>query len=693
MNYIKALNVLGKLVKSGQIKSVEEAIGTLQQMGAKVDGLLRQGVENLFKTTKARNPEAFKGWTPSVIEGGKEKAAILADRKKTMEKFGLIEKEGVENLFKETKRVNIPANKLNHQKIAEQAGIDIELIKGKDWVEILEVLKGLNKADGGRIGFRNGGFDYESEAYGAPDTIASITRHGGGGGSPTPPPPPPRDDGGNRLNISPVVTYNPYHQIENVGLRANIGKLMAAGMVNLEDVIGGNIDPTIAGNVDLGNFNLGGVKAPEQSGIFGAGNVGPVNVQGSYDDFGEFGTSKNIGASGMLGNLGMGVNYDFENKPNVGLSYNDPAGGLSGSLNYNFEGKPEGRIEFKKTFKKGGRVGFQQGGTYDSRATVEDMAKAIQTSSAGTDDQKLRLLMDYSGSVDPQATLKTIMDNQGKMEKLLGLQSNPTFDYMKPSGPAMIMPPMASTGFRQDPGYFGNKGIIINGKRYMSEEEAIEDMGVETYNRFMANGGRVGYNVGGLTGQAKNIYDAWLSAGHSEADVLAYLESRGLYNPQDVGITSIVNTQKPIIPQGDGGDGDGGNTITPYDPNVNLGPNKDVIDYEADAYNIGPTFRGQFARLRNAYSKIPTPFNIAKMGWQKAKDWADDRRIEKENAAAAAEAALQAQITAQAHETASDLVSKGASRDWGKTETRDSSGWKSNPFAKGGLATMFTRRR
>ena len=87
MNYIKALNVLGKLVKSGQIKSVEEAIGTLQQMGAKVDGLLRQGVENLFKTTKARNPEAFKGWTPSVIEGGKEKAAILADRKKTMEKF------------------------------------------------------------------------------------------------------------------------------------------------------------------------------------------------------------------------------------------------------------------------------------------------------------------------------------------------------------------------------------------------------------------------------------------------------------------------------------------------------------------------------------------------------------------------------------------------------------------------------
>jgi len=33
---------------------------------------------------------------------------------------------------------------------------------------------------------------------------------------------------------------------------------------------------------------------------------------------------------------------------------------------------------------------------------------------------------------------------------------------------------------------------MINGKRYMSEDEAIEDMGVETYNRFMAKGGMAG---------------------------------------------------------------------------------------------------------------------------------------------------------------------------------------------------------
>ncbi len=136
---------------------------------------------------------------------------------------------------------------------------------------------------------------------------------------------------------------------------------------------------------------------------------------------------------------------------------------------------------------------FNQGGrAYNSRATVEDMAKAIQTSSGGTDNQKLRMLMDYSLSMDPQATPQTVMANQGKMENLLGLQTNPNFNYMKPSDPGLIMPPMVSTGFRQDPGSFGNEGIIINGKRYMSEDEAIEDMGIETYNRFMAKGGMAG---------------------------------------------------------------------------------------------------------------------------------------------------------------------------------------------------------
>ena len=65
------------------------------------------------------------------------------------------------------------------------------------------------------------------------------------------------------------------------------------------------------------------------------------------------------------------------------------------------------------------------------------------------------------------------------------------------------------------------------------------------------------------------------------------------------------------------------------------------------------------------------------------------RRQEKE----AQERALQASITAQANREASRRVAGGEGRDYGHTQTRSSSGWRSSPFYQGGLATMFERRR
>jgi hypothetical protein len=43
-----------------------------------------------------------------------------------------------------------------------------------------------------------------------------------------------------------------------------------------------------------------------------------------------------------------------------------------------------------------------------------------------------------------------------------------------------------------------NRGMMVDGKEYFSEQDAIDDMGVERYNQFMASGGRVGYEQGGL---------------------------------------------------------------------------------------------------------------------------------------------------------------------------------------------------
>jgi len=595
MNYFKILQNLKPLIQSGKLTRIDEALSYLQSAGMKIDGILRKGVENIFKSIKARDPDFNTTVTKMSID--EEGIPFNPNTLKSTP-----EKRGVENLFEETKRVNMPAEKLNHQMIADQAGIDVELIKGKDWVEILEVLKGLGKADGGRIGFKRGGRGRQDPMGGhahqtaaemraaAPDQFGggmNISHGGGGdrdGGGINPPP--GTKGGGNNLNISPVVTYaGPYNdRIENVGLRGNIGKLMAAGVIDLEDAITtGNIDPAFAANLNLGNFNVSGIKDQNQTGIFGQGNMGPVNVSGTYQDFGEYGTSKNIGASGALGNLGLGVNYDFESNPNVGLSYNDP-GGLSGGINYNFQGKPEGMLTFSKKFKKGGRVG---------------------------------------------------------------------------------------------------------------------------------------YDIGGLTGQAKNIYDSWISAGHPEADVLAYLESRGLYNPQDVGITSIVNTQQPIIPQGDGG-GDGGREIINIDRGLKTADdygsgvygnnfNDPDVQAEIDALNPGG-LKGLIQNLMD----LPTPMNLVRKGINKFKDWRTQQNqlaIDAQQKAAA-EKIAQAKIAAEeARRAQYGPINYGVGSDGqqsydtglGFGVNATTGGPVSNRTGRGrtdwadggpvGVATMFTRRR
>mgnify|MGYP001158138351 CR=1 FL=1 len=74
------------------------------------DELLELGGKKVKKPT-----EPFMGWTPKVVP----------------------------------KKYNPPASKVNHQMIADHYGIDVELIKGKNWEEVLEVISKLGYADGG----------------------------------------------------------------------------------------------------------------------------------------------------------------------------------------------------------------------------------------------------------------------------------------------------------------------------------------------------------------------------------------------------------------------------------------------------------------------------------------------------------------------------------------------------------------
>jgi hypothetical protein len=95
------------------------------------------------------------------------------------------------------------------------------------------------------------------------------------------------------------------------------------------------------------------------------------------------------------------------------------------------------------------------------------------------------------------------------------------------------------------------------GYKFTGNESMKEIIDIVEAKFFKADGGRIGYDIGGLTGQAKNIYDSWISAGHSSQDALDYLSSRGMYDAGGGGVENIINTQQSIIPGAGGGGGSG----------------------------------------------------------------------------------------------------------------------------------------
>ena len=240
---------------------------------------------------------------------------------------------------------------------------------------------------------------------------------------------------------------------------------------------------------------------------------------------------------------------------------------------------------------------------------------------------------------------------------------------------------------------------LFIGKK-LKGDETVDELIKMVITEKKADGGRVGLFMGGpaLEGQALSVYESMNAYGFTDQEIANQLSSQGLYTPEKtITTTPVINQAPNIINQDRGEGGGGGNTITFSDPNFNLGPNKDVVDYEADAYGIGPTFKGQIAKAFTGFSKIPTPFNIVRMGIQKAIDFSKKRAAEKAAAeAAAAQTAFEAAMAQGQGFYDSLNDGRGASVS---QESREQAGTgydsldPGSPFAKGGLATMFTRRR
>jgi len=132
--------------------------------------------------------------------------------------------------------------------------------------------------------------------------------------------------------------------------------------------------------------------------------------------------------------------------------------------------------------------------------------------------------------------------------------------------------------------------------------------------------------------------------------------------------TGITNTQAAgsymgypsyeawLLAQGGGGGGkdDPVDNTNRGGINFNLGPTN-ITDYEADAYGVGPTWAGTWARAKDAYSNLPTPGNLIMKG---IRHWKEKREIKKQEKIAAEQAKID-QISQQSQAGAGAIGPRG----------------------------------
>ena len=265
---------------------------------------------------------------------------------------------------------------------------------------------------------------------------------------------------------------------------------------------------------------------------------------------------------------------------------------------------------------------------YDPRANVEDFTKALKSVSAGTTYQQQRQAQDYarqdasrrlseamrSGN---QSGIQSILQGIGGSTSMGGMQFNRSgnrITSIPATGPGRdkILNAMAQQMLNYTPSYQSlkpqprdNLGLLmqdtiitdqmkspaemdairdrvlaaqkaqeqsyfmtdpVTGKKYSTEAEAIDDLGLVTYNQRFADGGRVGLFMGGspLDGQALAIYNSMNAYGFSDQEIANALQEQGLYTPggSDTPDTPPTTIQ-PVGLQ------TGNDNFSPYNPDPN----------------------------------------------------------------------------------------------------------------------------
>jgi hypothetical protein len=249
--------------------------------------------------------------------------------------------------------------------------------------------KFYEKADGGRIGFANGGRGYSDYASPSSTTASQdfATQAVSGGQTDY--------DGGGGGNDQPITEIRPNfnYNIDPFSINPRLNFKNIASIIYLQEFLDKKArgeDPNLEADINFRD-QLGNL------GIFGnlgrSGNIVGANIPFFQSGIASLAYSPDTGlAAGLRGNLtedlSGGVSFQ-DGQQNVTFNYD------KGPFSADFTSGPEEnniQVGFKMPFADGGRIGYVGGGL----ATTQDFANALKSVSAGTTYQQQTQAKEYA---------------------------------------------------------------------------------------------------------------------------------------------------------------------------------------------------------------------------------------------------------------------------------------------------------
>jgi hypothetical protein len=245
------------------------------------------------------------------------------------------------------------------------------------------------KADGGRIGFANGGRGYSDYASPSSTTASQdfATQAVSGGQTDY--------DGGGGGNDQPITEIRPNfnYNIDPFSINPRLNFKNIASIIYLQEFLDKKArgeDPNLEADINfrdqLGNLDIFG-------NLGRSGNIVGANIPFLQSGIGSLAYNTDTGlAAGLRGNLtedlSGGVSFQ-DGQQNVNFNYD------KGPFSADFTSGPEEnniQVGFKMPFADGGRIGYVGGGL----ATTQDFANALKSVSAGTTYQQQIQAKEYA---------------------------------------------------------------------------------------------------------------------------------------------------------------------------------------------------------------------------------------------------------------------------------------------------------